>query len=518
MNKKDPFGNPDGSQSDLEIVSKEFISVNPSSISSAFDFEKERIRFIIGCKGSGKTHYMRILQQKLKANESVVYVDDIKNVTEGTEEVFKFTNLYIGKNTKRINVESEKWQEIWTKSIYVSIVTNALYNNALIEYLDASDIEELENCKEKLFRFLPKGRYDIFSALLCLINEFNTYNQMNSFLKHAEWNNLKHLLQDIILKKLPPIYYFLDSMDDAYDNMPQYWQLCQKGAFYAVMYFLRENVIREKIHIVLVIRDTIFMTIAQSDHVTKICNESHIFSLLWNKQSLEYFIKEKIKRLDDCYFLGDYINNGKNIQTWLGKEKIKSNFFNKELKIIDLIISMVRPAPRDIIVVCNALSTIRRKIEEDESFDIDKGINKVIKEKALEIGREIISNCAKQMRIESMPTTAGRDNYSDYYTAQIDDFATDDPYYEKLVEILSNLDKYILSKDDLKMIHEHDDKELTGLTILDILWQNRAIGFFQDDEAIFYMQNGNSSRKFPENKKTIFILPAVFLNILERKE
>ena len=40
---------------------------------------------------------------------------------------------------------------------------------------------------------------------------------------------------------MPPIYFFIDSVDEEYASAPMFWLQCQKGLFFRTMRFLRDS-------------------------------------------------------------------------------------------------------------------------------------------------------------------------------------------------------------------------------------------------------------------------------------
>jgi len=67
MYGKNPFGNPDGAQTEIDDLRKDFIDVVPPSAAiGALGGRFTSHRFIVGSKGSGKTHYIHMLSDRIK--------------------------------------------------------------------------------------------------------------------------------------------------------------------------------------------------------------------------------------------------------------------------------------------------------------------------------------------------------------------------------------------------------------------------------------------------------------------
>lgn len=268
MYGKNPFGNPDGAQSTVEDLRKEFIDVVPPSAAvGCVGNDFTTTRFIVGSKGSGKTHYVHMLHNRIKEknlnNEQSTYITNIENSCAGTDQIIYFSHFF------HHNILNEKWKMIWNFSIFSAVISHIL-----------NDINLKQRITEEQHKLLIDGvkalglTYDckmgIYDYVMQILYINDTKNKVNDFINNSKWKKLISILKNDILRNLPPMYFFLDSIDEDFEHAPQYWLKCQKGAFYAVSSLLKEPTIREKIHVILCIRDTVFASIRRSEHQTKI--------------------------------------------------------------------------------------------------------------------------------------------------------------------------------------------------------------------------------------------------------
>lgn len=503
-----PFGNTDGAQSNPQDLVENFIDIIPRSAAvGGVGEEFISMRFIVGSKGSGKTHYMCVLRERVleknKSNYNSVFLSDIENSCDGTDLVIKFSQHY---NSDILN---EKWKLLWEKAIYCSVMS--LFIN--VEELNERVSEDNLNLLKKYFEDL-KLTYDcrmgVYNYFVQILYIYDTKNKVDEFLNHKVWFNVKELLIHKVLRISPPIYIFLDSIDDDYEHAPAYWQKCQKGLFIAVYKMLSVNIIREKLHIIVNIRDTVFASIKRSEHQTKIANESHILRLHWNKKSLSYFLDEKIRLLKECFFIGNFHN--KNIQEWLGISQMHNKVRNCSEDVTNYIIRHTRCIPRDIINICNSLSKIKVLKLEQSNLDVEEEIRLRVSNCAKEIGDEMLAICAKQIVIDEMPKNSH--SFSDVYTS-VDEYTKS--RYNMLRQVLKNLDTDTFKKDDLKKLVE-ESKKIFGrdIHILDILWLNGILGYVNNEQVYFYMNHNSISTCLDQNYDE-YVLRSCMIDALDVK-
>ena len=123
MYRKNAFGNPDGSRTEIDDMMAQFVDFDerffPSGISTNEDY---KTRVISGSKGSGKTVYLRRMGAKLKKNDSV-FISEIEQEVPSTDLIIKFSQNFIEKHL------TEKWMYLWRVAIIRSLVSNILLND-----------------------------------------------------------------------------------------------------------------------------------------------------------------------------------------------------------------------------------------------------------------------------------------------------------------------------------------------------------------------------------------------------
>ncbi len=294
-----PFGDPDGSRADIIDILEDFVTFQDESVWGGIAMEGNDFsaRVIAGRKGSGKTVYLRRLRAASDDENSIyseAYIDDIQQNLPNTELVVKFCQWFKAAHL------TEKWRELWRRAILRSLYSHMMYGKKLRDFLSVDKKKELT---EKYQKILPKSftPLSIYSQVIDLIHQHNSGRHFTAFCNSSLWESLEYDLSEI-LRNAPPVYFFVDAVDEEFAHAPMYWLRCQKGLFYQAMRFLRDSKLGSRLHIFICIRDLVLASVFRSEHQTRYRNQPHIRILKWDKESIRYFLNEKVSNLDKSYF------------------------------------------------------------------------------------------------------------------------------------------------------------------------------------------------------------------------
>lgn len=244
-----PFGNPDAARHNphddalagfVDIGSAYFSGADSNDLT---DFLKTR--FVVGPKGSGKTLYLRKIKACLHSADSV-YVQDLPYLETSrilnlptTTQIIRFSQCFNG------NEVSEQWQRFWRSVIIITLSSHILSQKKLSEKLSTDSNLRLLKYIEKLYpHLINKDKHenvsvetaDVYAIANLLMNVYNTHKNITDYLNKPEWDFAIQLLAEIA-NDLPPIYFFIDCIDDDYAHAPFYWMRFQKGLFISVCVF-----------------------------------------------------------------------------------------------------------------------------------------------------------------------------------------------------------------------------------------------------------------------------------------
>ena len=172
MYQRNAFGNPDGSRTDIEDMLNDFIEFDGFFPSLSMHYD-QKIRVIVGAKGSGKTVYLRRLNANLKQNESI-YLREIEHELPSTDLVVRFSQNFLEREI------TEKWMYLWKFAILRCLISNILFNKDWAKEISESDKNKLLVYEGVIF---PKYKVvsSIYAEARNILSEYTTANSFNKY-------------------------------------------------------------------------------------------------------------------------------------------------------------------------------------------------------------------------------------------------------------------------------------------------------------------------------------------------
>lgn len=495
------FGNPDGSCVQIEDMMHGFIEINEQFFMSGTEIPNYvNKRVIVGAKGAGKTVYLRRMQAKLIQNDSVMACD-IGFEVPATDLVIRFGNQF------QKDILTEKWSDIWKLAILRALISHIVTENEWSKSAPQMLVTQLEQYADTLYPNY-KVPMSVYGELKDILSSYITKNQYNEYSTQRSWEEVEAIIKRI-LKYLKPIYFFLDAVDEEYGNAPTYWMECQKGLFNRVMRFVQEGDLSNRLFVIISIRDNVWSSI-YSEHPTQYHNAEHIQILKWDYRSIEYFFNSKIKTLEKKYIKNTV--QDVQISDWLGISMVQNVYRNISEPVMQYILRHTRLLPRDVIIVGNVLATIRKYVYDMSEFgseEVQKFVRGSIADCAKIFGSELLEICANQIISQIK---------AENYNARI--YSSDIEYEvsvsQKLKEIICQLQHDKFSWKKLCDLQANFDTIFgKKIKILDILWQNGAIGYLETgasrEQREIFFDIQYPEFKIPQNK-TKYILRSCLID------
>jgi hypothetical protein len=466
-----PFGNPDGSRSDIHDVVDNFINFEDLPITGGLGIRADDLsrRVIVGAKGSGKTVYLRRLRAAASQNESV-YADVVQQDLPATSNIVKFCQCF-GKQDL-----TEKWMQLWYCAIMRSLVTHMLHAKHLSSHLSAEHREELERYIPDI---LPDRRraISIYSQVTEIINAFHTAHAFSRYFDHPAWAELAATLNDV-MAVMPPVYFFIDSVDEEYASAPMYWLQCQKGLFFRAMRFLRDQHFGGRLHVIVCVRDHVLASVLRGEHQNRYRGEPHIATLGWEYVSAEFFLRRKISRLGEEFLLRKPGTGAAEVEHWLGHRFIENRGRQVREPILQYLLRHTRLLPRDIVILGNKLSELVSQARHGGQSEVpQEAIRQCVREVARSFGNEQLAICANHIASSGMPADAARRSYQEIYTG---DTEFSRGLVDDLRTLIQTIGKDRFDRQDLEVAMELARERFgQGSDALSVLWQNRLLGYLE---------------------------------------
>lgn len=509
VERKQPFGNPDGSRANIQEISDGFVIFSDENVWGGIATKKNDFsaRVIVGRKGSGKTVYLRRLQAYALIDDAI-YTEKFQQSLPTTETILKFCNWF------KENVLTEKWMELWSRAIIRSVVSHILYSPQLSNSVD----EKRKELIKREFNSIISDTItplNIYSQVSEIVNAHHGQNDVSVFLSNPKWNQLEWIIGDIITNSRP-MYFFIDAVDEEYYHAPMYWLRAQKGLFYQVMRYLRDSTLGSRLHIFICIREHVLASVYKGEHQTRYREEPHIRLLRWNKDSTLYLLEEKVRQLGEEYF----IKKGElSIENWLGLKTIHNEERNIDEPIIQYLLRHTRLLPRDVIIIGNKLCQAILKLKYlHKDIPIDKIIKESVSYSARIFGNEQLAICANHISSNIMPENAAIHNYSDFYTGNKEH---EKLVKDNLVEVIIFIGKDRFSLDELMLGKEYSREIFNNdVDVFSILWMNGLLGYVKEnshsDEVEFFSEDYLDDFNLPLTKK-YYVFHSIIIDAVEIK-
>jgi hypothetical protein len=489
-----PFGEADGSRTNLDA---NFISFDghPHWGGLATRADDFSTRILVGRKGSGKTVYLRRLRATA-ADDSAQYADEICDRPPDTATILDFSRLF-----NDCDQILGWWSKLWNRAILRSLASHVLCNR-LAQRMNTTVLEDLREFETSsagrlLRRFMaPISPY---KQLEEIVHEYHSRNPLEAYLNNPLWADLEAVLAHT-LKGAPPIYFFLDALDEHFEESPQAWLKCQEGLFFETIQFLRG---REwnRLHLTVCLRDVVYASMLQSEHKTRFAGDSHIRQLNWHRSPIEAFLDVKLAQLDRRHFLGD-TGSGKTVHAWLNLTEITNEKRGIREPIGQYILRHTRLLPRDVVIMGNSLCAAVEKSRQEPWLSIEEHIRRKVHDAASVFGHEQFRICANEVL--------------SYYMPHTNPDACDNPYAEPFSESLKSMVRDIRTDrfDRSRLDQARRDSEAQfGCDPFSAMWRNGLIGYVDgpagDERHIFYDHDSLNSFELPSAGREFVLHPIV---------
>jgi hypothetical protein len=491
-----PFGEADGQRSELadDFVSFE-IREGWGGISTG---EDSAARLLVGRKGSGKTVYLR----RLRANagrDTANFADEVHYQPPDTETVLSFARFFSSE------AQLEWWAKLWNRCILRSVASHFMVGELSQAMLprNRDKLEEFTRSERgKLLRDFA-APVSIYRQMDEIVNGHHARNSLVDYLQNPAWSDLESILTDA-LRGAPPIFMFLDALDEHFERAPRWWLKCQEGLFFQAVQFLRSPT-WNRLHLGISLRDIVYASMMRSEHRSRFTSDSRIRLLNWHYRSIETLLAAKLQRLERDFFVGDP-RGTRTLRAWLGIETVHNRRRGVQEPVVQYLLRHTRLLPRDIIILGNRLcATIARG--RRDGLEIEDEVRRQVHETASVFGREQFRICANDIASGCMPK---------FCANSLDQFGGSDDFTSAIAAELQELVRMIgvdrFGRDVLDRFDE-GARERFDCDVFSLMWRNGLVGYVDDSEQeerfIFYDYDSLNSFSLPIEAREYVFHPIV---------
>lgn len=463
-----PFGNPDGSRADLDEVLEQFVDFrgNPAFGALATKASDATVRVIVGRMGAGKTVHLRRLQS-YQQQQASVFAGHVQQSVPSTEVIVKacqwFPSAYL----------TEKWMQLWRCAILRSLATHLLADQNLVPYLTEEEERSLRRRYIELLDDVRRPR-SVYSELRAIIGRCNSAYELTRFMDDQRWDDLEDVLAEL-LAETPPIFFYIDAVDEEFSSAPMYWMRCQKGLFFETMRMLRNPRLGGRLHIVACIRDIVLSSVYRDEHAPRYHGEPHIRVLSWGRGSIEILLRDKLRRLSRSYLMAPESSEDR-IECWLGSAVVHNEKRDIDERAVDYLLRHTRLIPRDVVSLGNAVC---QEILRHKALGSDRiaspALRRIVSRSAKRFGNSQLAQCANQIAADMMPGNAALHGYSEAYVSSQEYSQTIQRQVRDILGLVG-IDRFGFK--DLITLRDAGNELFDGNTdVPSVLWQNGLLGY-----------------------------------------
>jgi hypothetical protein len=486
-----PLGTPDGARSDITETLTDFVPIRFAHGNAAgFDnADSLRARVIVGRKGAGKTLYIRRFQASAAARDDI-YADAITTTMPATSDVVRVGQWYAP------HERGDMWQLAWRSAILRATASHLLTARLLTPYLPSSDRRRLELTYAELGGRTTVPR-SIGAELKDMMAE-RSRTHFHGYLRDHRWDDLWYQLAEA-LPGMPPMAFYLDSIDEEYAHAPDHWLACQRGLFHAVMRLLRDPHVGGRLHVVVTIRDSVYASILATEHATRYRADPHIQVLAWDEHRIREFLGTKLDRLAAQFMTRRMASDP--VEAWLGAHPSLAAEADGDLT--SYLLRHTRLLPRDVIVLgntlCDCVSNAHRAGRQIESDEVRASVA----DAARWFGREQLAIAANQLTAELLPPKAFDRGFGELYTGED---ASGAAYRSSVEQILGDALRPLvgrtLDRAEVSALEEEVIGRLGQIAqVLAVLWQNGLLGYRRDGGDVFQHTDDAEEHELPERRE-----------------
>jgi hypothetical protein len=458
-----PFGHPDGASGDLREVEDQFVDFSTASVAGGLASRPDdrTIRVVVGKKGVGKTIYLRRFQASA-SDEVSVFAAHRETNPPSTEDVVRVGGMF--DNT----TVTETWQLIWRRGIQRSAVSQLL-----CRLRDHVDPEVAGHLASDFRSLMPESRVPrpVYAEVSDILSSAHTPHRLTEALKHRDWVELEYWLGRA-LREAPPMYLYIDAVDDHFQRAPMYWLKCQKGLFLEIMALL-EGELGGRLHVVISIRDLVLSSVLRGEHAGRYRRSPHIRLLEWDYESIRFFLHEKISRLDREFMLRPAQGG---VEGWLGRSRMRNEARSVDENVEDYMLRHTRLIPRDVVELGNALCRETAKAKAQGLRELPaRTLRRAVGNSARGFAEEQIRVCSNQVSSDQMPAQGGRYGSADFFIGSHE--YSDGPAGQFKL-LLGELPGDRFDYPALVRFRERGRETMDGYDhLLDVMWHNGVLGY-----------------------------------------
>jgi hypothetical protein len=359
------------------------------------------------------------------------------------------------------------WTSIWRVAILRATASHVLHAFTLARYVDPGLRPELEDLLRRLGSRSSVPR-SIGAEVRDILAETRNPHILERNIQRYEWDDLAYSI-GCIIQALPPMFFYLDALDDEFAHAPRYWLDCQVGLVHAVTRLMRDPRLGGRLHVVASVRDVVLTAILRSEHGTRFAGDPHIETLDWDEPMIRRFLHEKVRRLPGSF---------STVSGWLAVDHVP-DAYGGETDLETYLVRHTRLLPHDITILGNRLSWAAASAASQGECVTTADIRAATEVAARSVGIEELAILGNELAAEMMPRDAPDHGYADTYSAG-------EPLSRELGRMIANgLRGLSITAVTEARLQDFVAKLALPIDVLSSLWQHRLLGYREGDNEVY---------------------------------
>ena len=457
------------------------------------------IKAIVGPKGSGKTFYLRQIEDYC-INEDAYFSIEMCNSIIDQLSVRRLSTCVPGDKL------TNTWQVLWHNAILLSLASQFFSRNrpeyfqnylkgnkSKSDYLATKSAEFRNDYVPEFVNTNFSDPFSIVAAANMLISSVSDDEDVNDQLSGGQynWHSLNAFLRPV-LDRFPLFVFFIDNLDDDFRHAPAEYIDCYKGLYYSIKNFRKNNTQRNKVKILITMREIIYSSVIYSENGSKVIWDNGLKTLFWNNQAAKHFLGVKLQRARDHEDANNFfidLEQGSDLKAFLGFDEIHNEVYDCDESVEDYIIRHTHNTPRELVAMLNSVSQQVATAKDFNAEYTQELFKRAVNESSRFFTEERLKIAANFIASSSYTRRTRLDQYDKDGDFDFDEIASDH-HFKVVKNVIRTVGKIMFDLSELAAVVAPHNEEFEAACdrtqyklykIENSLWQTGILGYREVD-------------------------------------
>jgi hypothetical protein len=330
-------------------VETRFVDAGEILPPTEFKGDLTKVKIIVGRKGSGKTHILRLLEERGKKGRETIYCSLEGNPILDMADRFR--------DQRSLEESIDIWCYLWRVAVAAAVLSRFTVRNASSAAQEALQLANIDKAdlvqRWRMLCFAELAPIDPLEALGKLVETQQWSGGVLSLRTILSLTDLEAELTQI-LHHHKPIHFLIDGLDEFASRDPRSWLEIQAALYKLV--FLRDlgRAQSRSVHLTISLRKYVYSAARSIDAQKD--REVGVYQLLWDIQTARKFMDRRLWKARKQLPGGASTTMDRPLATWLGVDTIVPPRRGRPEAIETYVLRHTRCTPRQIVTMVHAFS------------------------------------------------------------------------------------------------------------------------------------------------------------------